>query len=147
MQRRCLDGSTCPIARSLDSVGGLVDAVDCAGCDVGSTKVQRFSAESGAGKERVDGAAEEAGGRWGDDDGSGSGWDLVSGVSADGEGRGSAAGAGGDAAVGRTVFVCAGEPHTELVGRSSGKGLEQIKVRDADGTELGVADLTLAAVS
>ncbi len=40
---------------------------------------------------------------------------------------------------GERFLYAPGETHTELVGRGSGKALEQIRVRDIDGKELGVA--------
>ena len=39
------------------------------------------------------------------------------------------------------------EPHPALVDRRSGKALEEIRVRDVDGRERGVADLGLVVVS
>jgi DNA-binding HxlR family transcriptional regulator len=38
-----------------------------------------------------------------------------------------------------------GEPHSKLVSRRSGKALEPMRVRDADGLELGVPDLELVS--
>src|ERR1700733_1170942 len=79
---------------------GLVDSVDCAGCNAGSTAFRRVSTESGAGSERIECAAEKTRGGWSDDAGAGSRWHVVSGVCVDREGRGAAPSAGGDAAVG-----------------------------------------------
>jgi hypothetical protein len=40
-----------------------------------------------------------------------------------------------------------GEPHSELIVRRSGNRLEQMRVRDVDGRECGVADLELVTAA
>jgi hypothetical protein len=47
---------------------------------------------------------------------------------------------------GRFLFAT-GEPHPELSDRRSGNRLEQMRVKDVNGQECGVADLALVSVS
>jgi len=48
---------------------------------------------------------------------------------------------------GERYLFAEGEPHSELIDRRLGKALEQMRVRDADGRECGVADVTLVTAS
>ena len=48
---------------------------------------------------------------------------------------------------GERFLFAPGEPHSELVDRRSGKALETMRVRDADGNERGIADLALVTAS
>jgi DNA-binding HxlR family transcriptional regulator len=48
---------------------------------------------------------------------------------------------------GERFLYAPGDPHSRLIAKGSGRALEQIRVRDVDGEEVGVEDLELANVS
>ncbi len=86
MQRRCLDDSTCPVARSLDSIGDWWTLLIVRDAMLGVRRFSDFQRSLGLARNVLTSTTEEAGCRWGDDDGSGDGRHVLSRVSADGKG-------------------------------------------------------------
>jgi len=147
MHRRCLDDSTCPVARSLDSIGDWWTLLIVRDAMLGIRRFSDFQRSLGLARNVLSARLKK--------------------MVADGVMTMAPAGDGtsyqeyrltekGEALlpvlvamrqwVERFLFV-PGEPHPELVERGSGKALEKMRVRDADGRELGVADLGLVNAS
>jgi DNA-binding HxlR family transcriptional regulator len=147
MQRRCLDDSTCPIARSLDSIGDWWTLLIVRDAMLGIRRFSDFQRSLGLARNVLSARLKK--------------------MVADGVMTMAPAADGtsyqeyqltekGEALLpvlvamrqwGERYQYVPGEPHSELVERHSGKALEQMCVRDVDGQELGVADLELKAAS
>jgi DNA-binding HxlR family transcriptional regulator len=147
MQRRCLDDSTCPVARSLDSIGDWWTLLIVRDAMLGIRRFSDFQRSLGLARNVLTARLKK----------------LV----ADGVMTMAPAADGtsykeyqltekGEALLpvlvamrqwGERFLFAPGEPHPELVDRRSGKALEKIRVRDIDGQERGVADLGLATVA
>jgi DNA-binding HxlR family transcriptional regulator len=147
MQRRCLDDSTCPVARSLDSIGDWWTLLIVRDAMLGvrrfsdfqrSLRLARNVLSARLKKMVADGVMTMA--------------PAVDGTSY----KEYQLTEKGEALLpvlvamrqwGERFLFAPGEPHLEVVERGSGKGLEKIRVRDVDGRELGVADLGLVTTS
>ena len=147
MHRRCLDDSTCPIARSLDSIGDWWTLLIVRDAMLGIRRFSDFQRSLGLARNVLSARLKK--------------------MVADGVMTMAPAGDGtlyqeyqltekGEALLpvlvamrqwGERFQYAPGEPYSKLVDRSSGKALEQIRVRDVDGQELGVADLRLMPAS
>ncbi len=147
MQRRCMDDSTCPIARSLDSVGDWWTLLIVRDAMLGIRRFSDFQRSLGLARNVLTARLKK----------------LV----ADGVMTMAPAADGsayqeyqltekGEALLpvlvamrqwGERYLYGPDDPYTELVERGSGKALERIRVRDVDGVELGVGDLELVPVS
>ena len=143
MQRKCLDGSTCPVARSLDSIGDWWTLLIVRDAMLGIRRFSDFQRSLGLARNVLSARLKK--------------------MVADGVMTMAPAADGtsyqeyqltekGEALLpvlvamrqwGERFLFAPGEPHSELVDRRSGKALETIRVRDADGEELGVEELTL----
>jgi DNA-binding HxlR family transcriptional regulator len=147
MQRKCLDDSTCPVARSLDNIGDWWTLLIVRDAMLGVRRFSDFQRSLGLGRNVLAARLKKM---------------VADGVmamtpAADGtlykEYRLTAK---GEALLpvlvamrqwGERYLFAAGEPHSELIDRRLGKALEQMRVRDADGHECRVADVTLVAAS
>ena len=147
MQRRCLDDSTCPVARSLDSIGDWWTLLIVRDAMLGIRRFSDFQRSLGLARNVLSARLKK--------------------MVADGVMTMAPAGDGtsyqeyrltekGESLLpvlvamrqwGERFLFAPGEPHPELVGRLSGKTLETMRVRDVDGQELGVADLGLVSAS
>jgi DNA-binding HxlR family transcriptional regulator len=147
MQRKCLDDSTCPIARSLDSIGDWWTLLIVRDAMLGIRRFSDFQRSLGLARNVLSARLKK--------------------MVADGVMTMAPAADGtsyqeyqltekGEALLsvlvamrqwGERFLYAPGEPHSELIERSSGKALEQIRVRDVDGLERGVADLRLVGSS
>ena len=147
MQRRCLDDSTCPVARSLDSVGDWWTLLIVRDAMLGVRRFSDFQRSLGLARNVLTARLKK----------------LV----ADGVMTIAPAADGtlykeyqltekGEALLpvlvamrqwGERFLFAPGEPHLQVVDRRSGKALEKIRVRDVDGQERGVADLGLVTAS
>jgi DNA-binding HxlR family transcriptional regulator len=147
MQRKCLDDSTCPIARSLDSIGDWWTLLIVRDAMLGIRRFSDFQRSLGLARNVLSARLKK--------------------MVADGVMTMAPAGDGtsyqeyqltekGEALLpvlvamrqwGERFQFAPGEPHSELVDRDSGKALEKMRVRDVDGQELGVADLRLMPAS
>ena len=147
MQRRCLDDSTCPVARSLDSIGDWWTLLIVRDAMLGIRRFSDFQRSLGLARNVLSARLKK--------------------MVADGVMTTAPAADGtlyqeyrltekGEALLpvlvamrqwGERFLFASGEPHPELVERLSGKGLEKIRVRDVDGQELGVADLRLVSAA
>ena len=141
MQRTCLDDSTCPVARALDSIGDWWTLLIVRDAMLGMRRFRDFQRSLGLARNVLSARLKKM---------------VADGVmtmapAADGtsyqEYRLTAK---GEALLpvlvamrqwGERFLFAPGEPHQELVDRRSGKGLEKIRVRGVDGQELGIADL------
>ena len=147
MQRKCLDDSTCPIARSLDSIGDWWTLLIVRDAMLGIRRFSDFQRSLGLARNVLSARLKK--------------------MVADGVMTMAPAADGtsyqeyqltekGEALLsvlvamrqwGERFLYAPGDPHSELIERRSGKALEQIRVRDVDGQELGVADLRLMPAS
>jgi DNA-binding HxlR family transcriptional regulator len=147
MQRRCLDDSTCPVARSLDSIGDWWTLLIVRDAMLGIRRFSDFQRSLGLARNVLSARLKK--------------------MVADGVMTMAPAADGtsyqeyqltekGEALLpvlvamrqwGERFLFAPGEPHQELVDRRSGKRLEAMRVRDVDGRELGVADLGLVSGS
>jgi DNA-binding HxlR family transcriptional regulator len=147
MQRRCLEDSTCPVARSLDSIGDWWTLLIVRDAMLGVRRFSDFQRSLGLARNVLTARLKK--------------------MVADGVMTTAPAADGtsymeyrltekGEALLpvlvamrqwGERFLYAPGEPHSELIEKGSGKALERICVRDVDGEELGVADLELAAAS
>ncbi len=147
MQRRCLDDSTCPVARSLDSIGDWWTLLIVRDAMLGVRRFSDFQRSLGLARNVLTTRLKK----------------LV----ADGVMTMAPATDGtsyqeyrltekGEALLpvlvamrqwGERFLYAPGEPHSELFAIASGKALEQIRVRDLDGQDCGVADLGLVTAS
>jgi DNA-binding HxlR family transcriptional regulator len=147
MQRKCLDDSTCPIARSLDSIGDWWTLLIVRDAMLGIRRFSDFQRSLGLARNVLSARLKK--------------------MVADGVMTMAPAGDGtsyqeyqltekGEALLpvlvamrqwGERFLYAPGEAHSELVDRDSGKALEKIRVRDVGGQELGVADLRLMPAS
>jgi DNA-binding HxlR family transcriptional regulator len=143
MQRKCLDDSTCPVARSLDSIGDWWTLLIVRDAMLGIRRFGDFQRSLGLARNVLSARLKK--------------------MVADGVMTMAPAEDGtsyqeyrltekGEALLpvlvamrqwGERFLFAPGEPHPELVERGSGHGLEKMRVRDLDGRELGVADLGL----
>ena len=147
MQRRSLDDSTCPVARSLDSIGDWWTLLIVRDAMHGVRRFSDFQRSLGLARNVLTTRLKK----------------LV----ADGVMTMAPATDGtsyqeyrltekGEALLpvlvamrqwGERFLYAQGEPHSELIAVASGKALEQIGVRDVDGQVCGVADVGLVAAS
>jgi DNA-binding HxlR family transcriptional regulator len=147
MQRRCLDDSTCPVARSLDSIGDWWTLLIVRDAMLGIRRFSDFQRSLGLARNVLSTRLKK--------------------MVADGVMTMAPAADGtsyqeyqltekGEALLpvlvtmrqwGEKYLYKPGEPHSELVDRRSGKALEQIRVRDVDGQERGVEDLALVTAA
>ena len=147
MQRRCLDDSTCPVARSLDSIGDWWTLLIVRDAMLGIRRFSDFQRSLGLARNVLSARLKK--------------------MVADGVMTMAPAEDGtsyqeyrltekGEALLpvrvamrqwGERFLFARGEPHPELVERVSGTRLEKIRVRDIDGRELEVADLALGTAS
>ena len=147
MQRRCLDDSTCPVARSLDSIGDWWTLLIVRDAMLGVRRFSDFQRSLGLARNVLTARLKK----------------LV----ADGVMTMAPATDGtsyqeyrltekGEALLpvlvamrqwGERFLYAPGEPHSEMFAIASGKALEQIRVRDVDGQECGVADVGLVTAS
>jgi DNA-binding HxlR family transcriptional regulator len=147
MQRRCLDDSTCPVARSLDSIGDWWTLLIVRDAMLGIRRFSDFQRSLGLARNVLTARLKK----------------LV----ADGVMTMAPAADGtlykeyqltekGEALLpvlvamrqwGERFLFAPGEAHLQVVDRRSGKALEKIRVRDVDGQERGVADLGLVTAS
>jgi DNA-binding HxlR family transcriptional regulator len=147
MQRRCLDDSTCPVARSLDSIGDWWTLLIVRDAMLGIRRFSDFQRSLGLARNVLSGRLKKM---------------VADGVmtmapAADGTSyREYQLTEKGEALLpvlvamrqwGERFLFAPGEPHPELVDRLSGKALEKIRVRDAEGHECGVTDLGLVTAS
>ena len=147
MHRKCLDGSTCPVARSLDSIGDWWTLLIVRDAMLGIRRFSDFQRSLGLARNVLSARLRK--------------------MVADGVMMMAPAADGtsyqeyqltekGEALLpvlvamrqwGERFLFAPGEPHSELVDRRSGKALETMRVRDADGNEHGIADLALVTAS
>jgi DNA-binding HxlR family transcriptional regulator len=147
MQRRCLDDSTCPVARSLDSIGDWWTLLIVRDAMLGIRRFSDFQRSLGLARNVLTARLKKM---------------VADGVmtmapAADGTSYQEYQLTGkGEALLpvlvamrqwGERFLFAPGEPHLEMVDRRSGKALEKIRVRDGDGRELGIADLGLMTAS
>ncbi len=147
MQRRCLDDSTCPVARSLDSIGDWWTLLIVRDAMLGVRRFSNFQRSLGLGRNVLAARLKKM---------------VADGVmemtpAADGTSyKEYQLTAKGEALFpvlvamrqwGERFLFAPGEPHSELIDRRLGKPLQQIQVRDAGGQECGVADVTLVGAS
>ena len=143
MQRRCLDDSACPVARSLDSIGDWWTLLIVRDAMLGVRRFSDFQRSLGLGRNVLsvrlkkmvaDGVMEMTPA---EDGTSYKEYRLT---------------AKGEALLpvlvamrqwGERFLFAPGELHPELIDRRSRNRLEQMRVRDVDGRECGVADLEL----
>jgi DNA-binding HxlR family transcriptional regulator len=147
MQRRCLEDSTCPVARSLDSIGDWWTLLIVRDAMLGVRRFSDFQRSLGLARNVLSARLKK--------------------MVADGVMTTAPAADGtsyqeyqltekGEALLpvlvamrqwGERFLFAPGEPHPELIDRGSGKALEKMRVRDVDGQERGVADLRLVTGS
>jgi len=147
MQRRCLEDSTCSVARSLDSIGDWWTLLIVRDAMLGIRRFSGFQRSLGLARNVLSARLKK--------------------MVADGVMTMAPAADGtsyqeyqltekGEALLpvlvavrqwGERFLFAPGEPHPELVDKHSGKTLEKIRVRDVDGRERGVADLRLVTGS
>jgi DNA-binding HxlR family transcriptional regulator len=147
MQRRCLVDSTCPVARSLDSIGDWWTLLIVRDAMLGIRRFSDFQRSLGLARNVLTARLKK----------------LV----ADGVMTMAPAADGtsyqeyqltekGEALLpvlvamrqwGERFLFAPGEPHPELIDRRSGKVLEQMRVKDIDGQECGVADVGLVTAA
>jgi DNA-binding HxlR family transcriptional regulator len=147
MQRRCLDGSTCPVARSLDSIGDWWTLLIVRDAMLGIRRFSDFQRSLGLARNVLSARLKKM---------------VADGVmtlapAADGTSyQEYQLTEKGEALLpvlvamrqwGERYLFAPGEPHSELVERGSGKALEKMRVRNVDGQERGVADLELVTAS
>lgn len=147
MQRRCLDGSSCPVARSLDSVGDWWTLLIVRDAMLGIRRFSDFQRSLGLGRNVLSARLKKM---------------VADGVmtmtpAADGTSyKEYKLTAKGEALLpvlvamrqwGEQFLFAPGELHPRLIDQRSGKALEQMRVRDVDGQECGVADLGLVGAS
>jgi DNA-binding HxlR family transcriptional regulator len=147
MQRRCLDDSTCPVARSLDSIGDWWTLLIVRDAMLGIRRFSDFQRSLGLARNVLSARLKKM---------------VADGVmtmapAEDGtsyqEYRLTEKGEGLLPVLvamrqwGERFLFAPGEPHPELVEWGSGKALEKMRVRDIDERELGVADLRLVNAS
>jgi DNA-binding HxlR family transcriptional regulator len=147
MQRRCLDDSTCPVARSLDSIGDWWTLLIVRDAMLGIRRFSDFQRSLGLARNVLSTRLKKM---------------VADGVmtmapAADGTSyQEYHLTAKGEALLpvlvamrqwGERFLFAPGEPHSELLAKGSGKALEEIRVRDVDGLELGVNDLALMTVA
>ena len=141
LQRRCLDDSTCPVARSLDSIGDWWTLLIVRDAMLGIRRFSDFQRSLGLARNVLSARLKKM---------------VADGVmsmapAADGTSyREYQLTEKGEALLpmlvamrqwGERFLFAPGEPHLEVVDRLSGKALETMRVRNVDGRELGVADL------
>ncbi len=147
MQRRCLDGSSCPVARSLDRIGDWWTLLIVRDAMLGIRRFSDFQRSLGLARNILSTRLKK--------------------MVADGVMTTAPAADGsayqeyqltekGEALLpvlvamrqwGERFLFAPGEPHPEMIDRRSGKALEQMRVRDVDGQECGVEDLGLVTAS
>ena len=147
MQRRSLEDSTCPVARSLDSIGDWWTLLIVRDAMLGIRRFNDFQRSLGLARNVLSARLKK--------------------MVADGVMTMAPAADGtsyqeyqltekGEALLpvlvamrqwGERFLFAPGEPHPELIERVSGTRLEKIRVTDVDGRELGVADLALGTAS
>jgi DNA-binding HxlR family transcriptional regulator len=147
MQRRCLEGNTCPVARSLDSIGDWWTLLIVRDAMLGIRRFSDFQRSLGLARNVLSARLKK--------------------MVADGVMTMAPAADGtsyqeyqltekGEALLpvlvamrqwGERFLFAPREPHSELVDRASRKALEKMRVRNIDGQERGVADLELANAS
>jgi DNA-binding HxlR family transcriptional regulator len=147
MQRRCLDDSTCPVARSLDNIGDWWTLLIVRDAMLGIRRFSDFQRSLGLARNVLSARLKKM---------------VADGVmamapAADGTSYQEYQLTGkGEALLpvlvavrqwGERYLFAPGEPHPELVDRGSGKALEKMRVRNVDGQERGVADLELVTAS
>ncbi len=147
MQRRCLGDSTCPVARSLDSIGDWWTLLIVRDAMRGVRRFSDFQRSLGLARNVLSARLKKM---------------LADGVmtmapAADGTSyQEYQLTEKGEALLpvlvamrqwGERFLFAPGEPHSELVDRGSGKALEKMRVRGVDGRERGVADLRLVTAS
>ena len=147
MQRKCLDGSSCPVARSLDSIGDWWTLLIVRDAMLGIRRFSDFQRSLGLARNVLSARLKK--------------------MVADGVMTMAPAADGtsyqeyqltekGEALLpvlvamrqwGAWFLFAPDEKHPELVDVRSGKPLEQIQVKNVDGEERGVADLGLVTAS
>ena len=147
MQRRCLDDSTCPVARSLDNIGDWWTLLIVRDAMLGIRRFSDFQRSLGLARNVLSARLKK--------------------MVADGVMTMAPAADGtsyqeyqltekGEALLpvlvamrqwGERFLFAPGEPRQELVDRLSGKALETIRVRDVDGHDRGIGDLGLVSAS
>ncbi len=143
MRRKCMDASSCPVARSLDSIGDWWTLLIVREAMLGVQRFSEFQRSLGLARNVLSARLKK----------------LVAdgvmsmGPAADGTSyQEYVLTAKGEALLpvlvamrqwGEQYLFQPGEPRQELVNRRSGKKLQRIRVRDQDGLESGVADLGL----
>ncbi len=147
MQRRSLNDSTCPVARSLDSIGDWWTLLIVRDAMLGVRRFSDFQRSLGLARNVLSARLKKM---------------VADGVmtmapSTDGTSyQEYQLTKKGEALLpvlvamrqwGERFLFAPGEAHSSLFAGGSGKALEQIRVRDVDGKELGVADLELAGAS
>jgi DNA-binding HxlR family transcriptional regulator len=147
MQRKCLDDSTCPIARSLDSIGDWWTLLIVRDAMLGIRRFSDFQRSLGLARNVLSARLKKM---------------VADGVmtmvpAADGTSyQEYQLTEKGEALLpvlvamrqwGERFLFAPGESHPELIDRRSGKALEKIRVRDVDGQERSVADLGLVTAS
>ena len=147
MQRRCLDDNTCPVARSLDSIGDWWTLLIVRDAMLGIRRFSDFQRSLGLARNVLSARLKKM---------------VAEGVmtmapAADGTSyQEYQLTEKGEALLpvlvamrqwGERYLFAPGEPHSELVERGSGKALEKMRVRNVDGQERGVADLELVTAS
>ena len=147
MQRRCLDGNTCPVARSLDSIGDWWTLLIVRDAMLGVRRFSDFQRSLGLARNVLTARLKKM-----VEDGV-----MTMAPAADGTSyQEYQLTEKGEALLpvlvamrqwGERFLFAPGEPHPELVDRRSGKVLEKICVRDVDGRERGVADLGLVTAA
>jgi DNA-binding HxlR family transcriptional regulator len=143
MQRKSMSRSFCPAARSLDSIGDWWTLLIVRDATLGVRRFSHFQRSLGMGRNILSARLKK--------------------MVADGVMTMAAASDGsayqeyhltekGEALLpllvamrqwGERFLYAPGEPHSKLISKHSGKELEQMKVRDTEGQELGVSDLEL----
>ncbi len=147
MQRKCLDGSSCPVARSLDSIGDWWTLLIVRDAMLGVRRFSKFQGSLGLARNVLSVRLKKMVA-----DGV-----MTMGPAADGTSyREYVLTEKGEALLpvlvamrqwGERYLFQPEEPREELVNRHSGKKLERMRVRDEDGLESGVADLGLVTAA
>jgi DNA-binding HxlR family transcriptional regulator len=147
MQRKCLDGSSCPVARSLDSIGDWWTLLIVRDAMLGMRRFSEFQRSMGLARNVLSVRLKKLVA-----DGV-----MTMGPAADGTAyQEYVLTEKGEALLpvlvamrqwGEQYLFQPGEPRQELVNRRSGKKLERLRVRDEDGQESGVADLGLVTAA
>jgi DNA-binding HxlR family transcriptional regulator len=147
MQRRCLEDSTCPVARSLDSIGDWWTLLIVRDAMLGIRRFSDFQRSLGLARNVLSVRLKKMVA-----DGV-----MVMAPAADGTSyQEYQLTEKGEALLpvlvamrqwGERFLFAPGESHSELIDRESGRPLEKMRVRDVNGREREVADLGLVSVS